>query len=152
MKKEERGSYKHVYDSEKQYSFCKMEGQQYCHHGYYDFIEPLSKVKRWSAKDKQKVDILQPLLFNHYNSSMGGVDLLDQAVNTYRILIQGKKWYLTLWAHMLNVAMVNAWKIYSLANSDKIYLLRIMRDVTRHYLRCYEKSTFFQKQTKRFGA
>jgi hypothetical protein len=43
----------------------------------YDSVDPVGKVKRWFTVEKAKVDIPQPLLFQTYNSSMGGVDLLD---------------------------------------------------------------------------
>jgi hypothetical protein len=43
----------------------------------YDSVDPAGKVKRWFTVEKAKVDIPQPLLFQTYNSSMGGVDLLD---------------------------------------------------------------------------
>jgi hypothetical protein len=43
----------------------------------YDSVDPVGNVKRWFTVEKAKVDIPQPLLFQTYNSSMGGVDLLD---------------------------------------------------------------------------
>lgn len=81
-----------------------------------------------------------------YNQGMGGVDLLDQAVNNYRVTIQGKKWWWPLWTHMLNVAVVNAWRLYSMANADEnIDLLLFVRNITRHYLRNFEKQTLQSK-------
>lgn len=35
----------------------------------------------------KKIDVQQPKLFPNYNSSMGVVDLLDQSVNSYRVLM-----------------------------------------------------------------
>lgn len=114
----------------------------------YDSIEPLGKVKRWSKEQKAKIDVPQPHLFAEYNEGMGGVDLLDQAVNNYRISIQGKKWWWPLWTHMLNVALVNAWRLHSLTNnSQKMDLLNFLRHVSRHYLRNFEKHSY-QKKTR----
>lgn len=58
---------------------------------YYDCVNPVAKVKRWSTAAASKIDIPQPFLFQTYNRYMGGVDILDQCVNTYRTGIRGKK-------------------------------------------------------------
>ncbi|XP_057657394.1 piggyBac transposable element-derived protein 3-like [Diorhabda carinulata] len=55
----------------------------------YDSVEPLAQIKRWSSKRKEKMPVPQPQLFKNYNYRMGGVDLLDQGVNNYRIAIHG---------------------------------------------------------------
>lgn len=77
----------------------------------------------------------QPKLFHSYNCSMGGVDLLDQAANNYRVRIRGKKWWWPLFTQMLNVAMVNSWKIHQLTADEPVDLLAFLRNVTRYYLR-----------------
>lgn len=43
-------------------------------------IDPQSTVKRWSSIEEEKTYVPQALLFNHCNSSMRGVDLLDQSL------------------------------------------------------------------------
>lgn len=106
-----------------------------------DSIEPLGKVKRWSKEKKAKIDVSQPHLFASYNKGMGGVDLLDQGVNNYRITIQGKKWWWSLWTHMLNVSVVNAWKLHSVVNKQSIDQLDFLRTIVRNYLRNFAKST-----------
>ena len=42
---------------------------------------------------------------------MGGVDLLDMMVATYRILFRRKKWYFSIYTWSLTVAAVNAWRL-----------------------------------------
>jgi hypothetical protein len=106
----------------------------------YDCIQPMAKVKRWSKEQKEKIDVPQPRLFAAYNNAMGDVDLLDQAVNNYRVTIQGKKWWWPLWTHMLKVSVVNAWRLHSLVNNNtKVDLLQFVREITRYYLRNFEK-------------
>ena len=54
-----------------------------------------------------------------YNNAMGGVDLIDAAVATYRIKFKGKKWW---WAHFTNTLGVNmgvAWRIFCVTNQDE---------------------------------
>lgn len=77
----------------------------------------------------------QPHLFNSYNSGMGGVDLHDQTVNNYRICIRGKKWWWPLFTHMINMTVVNAWRIYQLTGDSRLDLLSFTRIIARHYLR-----------------
>ncbi|CAM4627640.1 unnamed protein product [Leuciscus chuanchicus] len=43
---------------------------------------------------------------------MGGVDLLDSLIAQYRTKIRSRKWYLRLFFHMMDVAMVEAWLLY----------------------------------------
>jgi hypothetical protein len=97
----------------------------------YDCIQPMAKVKRWSKEQKEKIDVPQPRLFAAYNNAMGGVDLLDQAVNNYRVTMQGKKWWWPLWTHMLNVSVVN--------NNAKVDLLQFIREITRYYFTQHPK-------------
>ena len=97
-------------------------------------ITPLDSVKRWSTSEKKKISVPRPQVYSSYNSGMGGVDLLYQATNNYRISIRGKKWWWVLFTHMLNVSMVNAWNIHRTAASDSMDLLCFVRNVARHYL------------------
>lgn len=143
MNKKERGYFQYVFDEFNFLLFVKWKDNNVVTMATnYDGIEPLSKVKRSSSVKKEKIDVPQPpLLFSKYNSSMGGVDLLDQGVNNYRITIQGKKWWWPIFTHMVNTSLVNAWRIYTL-DRKKVDLLEFIRSVARHYLRCDTKSTF----------
>nr|CAH7746200.1 unnamed protein product [Callosobruchus chinensis] len=144
MNKEERGHFRYMFDKTNSLLFVKWKDSNVVTMGTnYDTIEPQSKVKRWSSVKKEKVDVPQPQLFRKYNSSMGGIDLLDQGVNNYRISIQGKKWYWVIFTHMVNTALVNAWRIHMLnSGKQKVDLLSFIRSVTRHYLRCFSKASY----------
>ena len=66
---------------------------------------------------------------------MGGVDLIDAAVATYRIKFKGKKWW---WAHFINtlrVIMGAAWRIFCVIIQDEDQsLLYFLRSVVQSYL------------------
>lgn len=62
-------------------------------------VEPKGAVKRWDRKVLAKVSVPQPRLFKTYNSHMGGVDLVDQGVNAYRVGLRSKRWYLLRYLH-----------------------------------------------------
>ena len=49
----------------------------------------VSTAQWWS---KKQVDVLMSKPFGDYNKQMGGVDLLDQFVSTYRVRIKSRKW------------------------------------------------------------
>lgn len=141
MKKKNRGYYTHMYDSENSLLLVRWKDNSIVTMmTNFDSIEPLSRVKRWCKEEKEKVDVPQPYLFAGYNSGMGGVDLLDQAVNNYRVSVQGKKWWWPLWTHLLNITVVNAWKLHVLAGGQ-LDLLNFLRNVTRHYMRSFSKAS-----------
>lgn len=142
MKKRDRGYYEYCYDKNNSLLFVRWNDNSVVTIATnYDSVEPMSQVRRWSSKKKEKISVPQPNLLNSYNLSMGGVDLLDQSVNNYRIAIHGKKWWWVLFTHMLNLTVVNSWRLYQIAYpNEKLDLLLFQRNVTRHYLRSYEKA------------
>ena len=86
----------------------------------------LDSVKRWSKDMKKNVDTQLPHLCAAYVQGMGGVDALDQVINVYRIGIRSKKWWWVLFTHMLNNCMVNAWRLYLLANFFCLFAIFIL--------------------------
>ena len=90
--------------------------------------EPTTSVERWSASENRKVTIQRPASITHYNQHMGGVDLLDSYIATYRIKIKSKKWW---WAHFKNnisILAVSSFKLWKQANPDEtrdfLYFIR----------------------------
>lgn len=76
--------------------------------------QPITQAKRFDRKKRKHVNILMPNAIHKYNSTMGGVDLFDNAISNYRIRIRGKKWYWPLLSNALDAALVNAWKIHGI--------------------------------------
>jgi hypothetical protein len=75
-------------------------------------MEPLKECRRYSKQDKGYIPIPQPQINFAYNQSMGGVDLVDNSEKNYAITSRVKKWYWALYAWFLNIAMVQAWRLY----------------------------------------
>lgn len=71
--------------------------------------EPAGEAKRWSGKEKKEIIIPCPHVVQVYNKHMGGVDLLDSLLGLYRIKLRSKKWYLRIFFHIVDLAVVNAW-------------------------------------------
>nr|CAI5833783.1 unnamed protein product [Callosobruchus analis] len=150
MEKEKRGTYDHSFDNKNEILLVRWKDSSVCTMATnYDNVEPLRKVKRWCKTKKEKTDIQQPNVFQtySYNRGMGGVDNNDQGVNKYRIAVRGKKWYWVLFTSMLNVALVNAWKLHQMVSGDKIDLLLFTRNVTRYYLRFSTKANVKSKNS-----
>lgn len=82
--------------------------------------EPLSKVQRWSKKERKFVETDCPGMIRHYNMYMGGVDICDQQMEAYRTWVKTKKWTLKVSLHFLDLAVYNSWMEYrqDCANSD----------------------------------
>lgn len=100
----------------------------------YDSVKPVGSVKRWDRAKGQFNAVPQPHLFKEYNLSMGGVDLVDAAINVYRINIKGKRWYYVIGTYFLDLAMVNAWRVYQISNKKDTSQLEFRQQVVRSYL------------------
>lgn len=50
---------------------------------------------------------------------MGGVDLMDSFLGRYRIKIRSRKWYISLFYHTIDMAIINAWLLYKKSNYKK---------------------------------
>ena len=65
-------------------------------------VTPMGKARRWCAAKKGPVDIPQPALIGSYNAHMGGVDLLDRFLSSYRPIFRAKKWWWPLFLNCIN--------------------------------------------------
>ena len=71
-------------------------------------------------KGKGKVSVDQPKVISEYNKGMGGVDLLDMLLGSYRPNLRSKKWWWPLFANALNIAVVAAFKIHQKVCVDQL--------------------------------
>ena len=74
--------------------------------------EPLGFCQRFAGKGKGYVNVPCPKVVLDYNSSMGGVDQLNQNVKNYSISPRLHKWYWAIYTWFLNVQMVQSWRLY----------------------------------------
>ena len=60
---------------------------------------------------------------------MGGVDLFNQFVATYRARIHSKRWWWPFFAWSLNAAAVNAWLLHKKIEGKNVSMLAFMREI-----------------------
>lgn len=142
MKKEERGSFVSQYDEKNRLLFVRwMDNSVVTMCTNHDAVYPTNLVKRWSSKEKARIEVQQPRVIANYNLGMGGVDLHDQGINNYPIMIRGKKWWWPLFTNMINMSVVNAWRLHRIVSNEKLDLFNFIRSLSRHYLRVHKKAT-----------
>ena len=71
-----------------------------------------TQARRWSKKDKEFILIDRPQLVEEYNAHMGGVDLMDMLLSTYRIRQRSLKFYMHIFYYPVGVSVANAWLRY----------------------------------------
>lgn len=101
----------------------------------FDSIMPKGRVSRYDRAAKEKIKVPQPRMFQTYNRLMGGVDLVDQGLNTYRIAVKSKKWYFVIFTYLMDLSMYNAWRLYLVIGDQQCDQLAFRRGIVRHYLK-----------------
>jgi hypothetical protein len=101
---------------------------------------PVEYITRWCKKTKRFVRIKRPNVISHYNTNMGGIDLLDRMIAYYRISAKTKRWTVRTIFHFIDFALAASWierRRWDLAhqtpNKDRLDFLAFKVDVA-HYL------------------
>jgi len=83
------------------------------------------------VKGNSNITVKQPFIVRQYNASMGGVDLMDRLLSSYRPVIRGKKWWWPLFLNALNVSIVAAWRIHCAVTdaADRLDHLTVRRNL-----------------------
>ena len=92
---------------------------------------PLKKQFRGFRENKKKI-LLGPKLIKLYNEAVGGADLVNAAVATYRIKIKGKKWWWLHFSNTLRIFMGAAWRIYNIPTPMRMLLSFILLFCSSH--------------------
>ena len=90
------------------------------------------------SSKKQVVPMLKP--FEDYNKQMGGVDLFDQFVSTYRVCIRSKKRWWPFFAWAVNTSVANAWNLFHTIQKEKTGMLEFQREVVMSNLASFGRN------------
>ena len=73
----------------------------------------MSTIRRFNKQTRTYEDIPCPAIIHKYNEHMGGVDAQDSLLGRYHIRMKAnQKWYMRLFYHLLDLAVINAWLVY----------------------------------------
>ncbi|KAJ4434742.1 hypothetical protein ANN_23311 [Periplaneta americana] len=82
------------------------------------------------------VDAFTEMGVKTYNSNMGGTDIMDQNVSSYRTSVHSKKWCWSTYIWILNVSLKNAWHLHrrsTIATGSDTYTTPILIQKERIY-------------------
>jgi len=92
--------------------------------------EPIQTATR-RVKGASNTTVQQPYLIRQYNEFMGGVDLFDRLLSSYRPMMRGKKWWWPLLLNILNAAVVAGWRLHChIMGAKALSHLEFRRQVT----------------------
>lgn len=130
MKKKGRGTYEVICDNEKRLAVTKWVDNQ-CIHIASSFCaqDPVTTIERYDRKEKKKISLPCPRVVKVYNTHMGGVDIADMLTALYRIRMKTRRWYMSIFAQLLDIALNNSWLLHrrdcvQLGNENKLSLKR----------------------------
>ncbi|KRX51811.1 PiggyBac transposable element-derived protein 1 [Trichinella sp. T9] len=116
------------------------------HRGFFDHVRnDTVYVCRWN--DNAVVTLASNHLTHHptgSNTSMGGVDILDKLLSSYRPRLKSKKWWWNLFSNALNLTVVAAWQLHRELHKDgstALSHLDFRKDITTHFLRAKPQLT-----------
>ena len=75
-------------------------------------------TRRDKKKPGEQIVIPRPDAIQNYNNFMGGVDLSDQRVGTYRRHMKSLTWYLQIFFHMFHLSVVQSFILYKQLHPD----------------------------------
>jgi hypothetical protein len=83
--------------------------------------QTISLDRRLSTGEHQQYSV--PLAVSAYNSARSGVDTLDQLQSYYSMARKSKRWWPRLAWWLIDMCVINSYKLYTLKHSSKIRLL-----------------------------
>lgn len=110
MKKQGRGSYDYRCNGD--VFICKWHDNSIVNIASNYFThEPVRKAM-WRVRGQGKIEVTQPNMIHLYNDGLGGIDLMDRLLGSYRPMIRAKKWWWPLMTNLVNISIVAAWRFY----------------------------------------
>lgn len=123
MKKKERGSYVEATCKQNRLAVVRWNDNKAV-----TFISsfvasmPVEKIQRYSKDAKKRVDVQCPQIVRQYNKHMGGVDLADMLISLYKTRLKSRRWYLGIFAQMIDICINNAWLMHRDTTEKKMPL------------------------------
>lgn len=130
LKKQPRGSHSVCTSQQSNISITRWHDSSAVHvASTFAGVVPLGNTRRWNMKEKKYEVIPRPYSIEVYNKHMGGVDLIDSLVGLYRHTVRDKRWYMRIFYHFLQVAVVNCWLLWKMNDEEKMDLLEFKSSI-----------------------
>jgi len=81
-----------------------------------------------SKKDKDGNDVIKPTCVLDYNRSMGGVDVVDQQLESLLVIRRAYKWYKKLFFRFMMQCLLSSHRLYKLSGGKEDFL-KFLHDV-----------------------
>ena len=102
-------------------------------------MNDILSVQRREKSSKTKRLVPCSKVFKLYNSSMGGVDLMDQRTATHRLDQKSSvRYYLRIFFDLMDIACVNSYLIYNMKHPNKLFLLRYKIVVAKNLMQYHQ--------------
>ena len=69
-------------------------------------------ARRCYWKNTRYIEIQRPKMVEIYNANMGGVDVCDMMLSTYRIRQKSNKYHMHIIYYCISISVANSWLIY----------------------------------------
>ena len=125
----ERGALDVVYKGDICLSGWKDNKPVYVASNKFSASTETSTCQRYSREERRYKMLKQPVMIEHYNAGMGGVDLLDNMVSCYRVSYRNKKWWFPFFRWSINVMSVNARRMRQKVTGKKEHYLNFLREL-----------------------
>lgn len=97
----------------------------------------MGTTRKYSTEKKSFIQVPQPKIVKTYNQNMGGVDMFDQFVSSYRSRMRQKKWWWPILVYFLDGVVVNSWHIWKKIKQEKVSLLHFRRNLAISILKTF---------------
>ncbi|KAG0723877.1 PiggyBac transposable element-derived protein 1 [Chionoecetes opilio] len=76
-------------------------------------VEPISSVSWYYSDTKKKENVsCLAVTIKSYNANMGDINNSDMLVHLNRTPVKAKRWYMRMFAYVIDLSITNAWIIY----------------------------------------
>lgn len=89
----------------------------------------ISSMHMNSEIDESSGDLQKPQIISFYNSTKGGVDTVDQMCTEYNVMRNSRRWPLTIFFHLVNVAGINSHVLHTIKHETKLPRRKFLKNL-----------------------
>jgi len=75
-----------------------------------------------------------PSTIQTYSKNARGVDLLDQMISYYSVDVKSKKWYKSIFSHILQISLYNSFLLYKKSTQNEMNFLSYQETIVRYLI------------------